>query len=169
MKQITFRIVAGAFALALLASCNSNSNKETKTDTTGVSKVTTVDTGSNMIPAKKNFETTIDGKQTDLYVLKNHNGMEAAFTNYGGRLVSLLVPDKSGKMTDIVDGFNSVEGYVKSTSPYYGATIGRYGNRIAKGQFTLDGKKYQLSVNNLSLIHISEPTRQAEISYAVFC
>lgn len=148
MKQKPFRIVAGAFALALLAACNSNSNKETTTDTTGVSKVTTVDTGSTKIPAKKNFETTIDGKQTDLYVLKNHNGMEAAFTNYGGRIVSLLVPDKSGKMTDIVDGFNSVEGYVKSTEPYYGGTIGRYGNRIAKGQFTLEGKKYQLSVNN---------------------
>lgn len=148
MKQKNIRIMAGAFALALLASCNSSSSKETTTDTTGVSKVTTVDTGSNVIPAKKNFETTIDGKPTDLYVLKNHNGMEAAFTNYGGRVVSLLVPDKNGKMTDVVDGFNSVEGYEKSTSPYYGATIGRYGNRIAKGQFTLEGKKYQLSVNN---------------------
>jgi aldose 1-epimerase len=74
--------------------------------------------------------------------------MQAAFTNYGGRLVSLLVPDKNGKMTDVVVGFKNVQDYVKSTEPYYGATIGRYGNRIAKGQFSLDGEKYQLSINN---------------------
>ncbi|MGN6530953.1 MAG: aldose epimerase family protein [Ginsengibacter sp.] len=149
MKKIA--VILSAFAIASLAACNSsNSSKETKTDSTSTSsRPTSVDSaGNHLNPDKKNFEATIDGKQTDLYVLKNHNGMEAAFTNYGGRLVSLLVPDKNGKMTNVVVGFNSVEGYEKSTEPYFGATIGRYGNRIAKGKFTLDGKQYPLSINN---------------------
>ena len=94
------------------------------------------------------FEKTIDGKQTHLYTLKNKNGITATFTNYGGRIVSLLVPDKTGKLTDVVLGFESVEGFEKSTEPYYGATIGRYGNRIAKGKFKIDGKEYQSSINN---------------------
>lgn len=94
------------------------------------------------------FEKTIDGKQTHLYTLKNKNGITATFTNYGGRIVSLLVPDKNGKLTDVVLGFESVEGFEKSTEPYYGATIGRYGNRIAKGKFKIDGKEYQSSINN---------------------
>lgn len=149
MKKMA--IIFSAVAMASLASCNSsNSSKETKTDSTSTNSnvVATDTTGNHSIPDKKNFETTIDGKQTDLYVLKNHEGMEAAFTNYGGRLVSLIVPDKNGKMTDVVVGFNSVEGYEKSTEPYFGATIGRYGNRIAKGKFALDGKQYQISINN---------------------
>jgi len=94
------------------------------------------------------FKKEIDGKQTGLYILKNANNAEAKFTNYGGRLVSLLVPDKNGKMIDVVVGFSSVEGYEKSTEPYFGATIGRFGNRIAKGKFSLDGKKYTLFKNN---------------------
>ena len=69
-------------------------------------------------------------------------------TNYGGRLVSLLVPDKNNKLTDVVAGFSDIEGYQQSTEPYFGATIGRYGNRIAKGKFSLDGKTYQLFTNN---------------------
>ena len=94
------------------------------------------------------FEKTIDGKQTHLYTLKNKNGVVATFTNYGGRIVSLLVPDKNGKLTDVVLGFESVDGFINSTEHYYGATIGRYGNRIAKGKFKLDGKEYQSSINN---------------------
>lgn len=98
--------------------------------------------------SKDSFQQTIDGKRTDLYVLKNKNNAEASFTNYGGRLVSLLVPDKEGKLTDVVVGFSSAEQYKKSTEPYFGATIGRFGNRIAKGKFTLDGKAYTLFTNN---------------------
>ena len=101
-----------------------------------------------MIPGKKGFEDTVDGKNTDLYILKNHNGMTAAITNYGGRLVSLLAPDKNGKLTDVVVGFSSVKDYMNSTEPYFGATIGRFGNRIAKGKFSLDGKQYTLFRNN---------------------
>ena len=94
------------------------------------------------------FQKEIDGKKTNLYVLKNKNNVQAAFTNYGGRLVSLLVPDKDGKLVDVVVGFDSVDGFVNSTEPYFGATIGRYGNRIAKGKFSLDGKQYTLALNN---------------------
>ena len=138
--------MAAAFAFASLASCNnSSSGNAANSDSTMNSTDSPM---VSLIPDKKNFETTVDGKQTDLYVIKNHNGMEAAITNYGGRLVSLIVPDKNGKMTDVVVGFNNVEGYQKSTEPYFGATIGRYGNRIAKGKFSLDGKQYQLSINN---------------------
>jgi len=144
-------IILSAFAIAFLTSCNSSSStEETNTDSLSTnSNIASGDSvGNHFIPDKKNFETTIDGKPTDLYILKNHNGMEAAITNYGGRLVSLLVPDKNGKMTDVVVGFKSVEDYQNSTEPYFGATIGRYGNRIAKGKFSLDGKSYTLFLNN---------------------
>ena len=94
------------------------------------------------------FDSTIDGKKTGLYTLKNAKNAEAKFTNYGGRLVSLTVPGKDGKMVDVVTGFGSVADYEKATEPYFGATIGRFGNRIAKGKFSLDGKQYTLFTNN---------------------
>ena len=74
--------------------------------------------------------------------------MTATFTTYGARLISLSVPDKNGKTTNVVLGFDSDSAYAHSTEPYFGAAIGRYGNRIAKGKFTLDGKGYQLTINN---------------------
>ncbi len=151
MKIKSISIVATALAFVSFASCNnSTSVNEKNTDSTSNISDTNnaIMNNENTMLDKKNFETTIDGKQTDLYVLKNHNGMEADITNYGGRLVSLMVPDKNGKMTDVVVGFKSVDGYVNSTEPYFGATIGRYGNRIAKGKFTLDGKQYTLFTNN---------------------
>ncbi|WP_039867012.1 aldose epimerase family protein [Pedobacter sp. BAL39] len=94
------------------------------------------------------FSSTIDGKKTGLYTLKNAKNAEAKFTNYGGRLVSLTVPGKDGNMVDVVTGFGSVADYEKATEPYFGATIGRFGNRIAKGKFSLDGKQYTLYTNN---------------------
>jgi aldose 1-epimerase len=100
------------------------------------------------LPDTTAYAKTINGKQTHLYILKNKHGMEAAITNYGGRVVSILVPDKAGKLTDVVLGFDSVSGFQKSTERYYGATIGRYGNRIAKGKFKIDGKEYQSTINN---------------------
>lgn len=96
----------------------------------------------------KSFQKTIDGKKTGLYILKNRNKAEAAFTNYGARIVSLFMPDKNGELKDVVLGFSGVEQYRKSTEPYFGAIIGRYGNRIAKGKFTLDEKTYSLFINN---------------------
>lgn len=94
------------------------------------------------------FGDTIDGKPANLYVLKNSRGACAAITNYGGRIVSLVVPDKSGKPTDVVVGFKTVQDYVQAAEPYFGALIGRVGNRIAKGKFSLDGKVYSLFANN---------------------
>jgi len=99
------------------------------------------------IPSAANFEETIDGKPVHLFYLKNKNGAEAAITNFGGRLVSLRVPDRQGKMTDVVVGFNSLKDYQRAGS-FYGASIGRYGNRIARGTFTLAGNTYTLPINN---------------------
>ncbi len=93
------------------------------------------------------FGTAPDGKSVMLYTLRNAAGMEAKITNYGGIIVSLTAPDKNGKYDDVVLGYDSLAGYVRVT-PYFGALIGRYGNRIGKGQFTLDGKAYQLTVND---------------------
>jgi aldose 1-epimerase len=93
------------------------------------------------------FHWTIDGSQVDLYTLKNSNGLEATITNYGGIVVSLTVPDKNGKLGDVVLGYDTLNDYIGNT-PYFGALIGRYGNRIAKGRFTADGVEYQLAQNN---------------------
>ncbi|MEI8114368.1 MAG: aldose epimerase family protein [Bacteroidia bacterium] len=95
----------------------------------------------------KDFQKTIDGKATNLYFLKNGN-IQAAITNYGGRIVGLCTPDKTGKMGDIVLGFSSIDGYLKAKEVFYGALIGRVGNRIAKGKFTLEGQEYTLPCNN---------------------
>lgn len=102
------------------------------------------------LPPASGFERTIDGKATHLYTLKNKKGMEVALTNYGAHLVSALVPDKAGKLVSVVLGFDDIEGFQKSASSYYGGTIGRYGNRIGGGKFTLDGKEYHLFQNNNS-------------------
>ena len=96
---------------------------------------------------KEGFGTTPDGKAVDLYTLTNASGMEARVITYGGIILSLQVPDKDGKLGDVVLGYDNLDGYLK-VSPYFGAIIGRYGNRIAKGKFTLDGKDYTLATNN---------------------
>ena len=96
---------------------------------------------------KTSFGKTSDGENVDLYTLRNAHGLEAKITNYGGILVSLKVPDRNGKFDDVVLGFNDFDSYLKN-GPYFGALIGRYGNRIAKGRFTLDGVEYKLAVNN---------------------
>lgn len=100
------------------------------------------------MPDKKSFEQTIDGKATELYVLKNKNNVRASVTNYGGRVVSLLVPDKNKNFTDVIMGYDNVQAYAKKGEGYFGALVGRYGNRIAKGKFELDGKQYTLATNN---------------------
>ncbi|MDJ1469385.1 aldose epimerase family protein [Cytophagaceae bacterium DM2B3-1] len=93
------------------------------------------------------FGTLPDGKAADLYTLRNASGMEVKITNYGGTIVSWTAPDKDGKYEDVVLGCDSLDGYLKGV-PYFGALIGRYGNRIGKGKFTLDGKTYTLATNN---------------------
>ncbi|MDR2815393.1 MAG: galactose mutarotase [Proteiniphilum sp.] len=96
---------------------------------------------------KSDFRTEVNGDSTDLYVLKNANGVEVAVTNYGGRIVSVMVPDRDGKLQDVVLGFDNVEDYININNNF-GATIGRYGNRIAHGKITVDGVEYQLPQNN---------------------
>lgn len=132
-----------AGCMLLFAACNPSGQQKGNADSAAV------DTAKQAaLPEKGAFEKTVDGKPTSLYVLKNARGMEAAITNYGGRLVSLLVPDQSGKLTDVIVGFDSVDGFQHSTEPYFGATIGRYGNRLAKGKFSLAGKNYKIFTNN---------------------
>lgn len=94
------------------------------------------------------FEKNVDGKQTGLYILTNKNGCEVTVTNYGAKIVSLMVPDKNGTLTDVVTGHQTIDGYLTSEEPYFGAVCGRVANRIAKGRFTLDGKEYTLAINN---------------------
>ncbi len=94
------------------------------------------------------FGATPDGTPVSLYTLKNKNGVEARIMTYGGIIQSLKVPDKNGQFGDVVLGYDSLNGYVTNT-PYFGALIGRYGNRIAKGHFTLNGVTYTLATNNV--------------------
>src|SRR3546814_12883977 len=94
------------------------------------------------------FAQEVDGKQVGLYFLKNKNGLEMAVTNFGAKVVALAVPDKNGNFEDIVLGYDNLDGYLNSGEKYFGAAIGRYGNRIAGGKFTLNGKEYILAKNN---------------------
>jgi len=95
----------------------------------------------------KPFGQTKDGTEVFLYTLRNAKGAEARISNYGGLVVSLKVPDRDGKLGDVVLGYDQLSDYIKET-PYFGALIGRYGNRIARGKFTLDGHQYLLATNN---------------------
>ena len=97
---------------------------------------------------KNDFQKTVDKKQVGLYILTNKNGLEMSVTNFGAKIVSLHVPDRDGKMTDVMLGHNTMDEYLTSKEPYFGAVCGRTGNRIANGRFTLEGKEYQLAVNN---------------------
>ena len=98
---------------------------------------------------RKDFQTVVDGKNTDLFILKNKNGLEMTVTNYGARVVEFFVPDRNGKFEDIVLGHDNIEKYINFTGErFLGATIGRFGNRIADGKFTLDGVNYQLTIND---------------------
>lgn len=94
------------------------------------------------------FQTTIDGKKTDLYILKNHVGNEIAITNYGGAIAAIMVPDKDGKLANVIQGHDNIQDVIDSPEPYLSTLIGRYGNRIAKGKFHLHGKEYNLPINN---------------------
>ena len=94
------------------------------------------------------FDHVIDGKKIQLFSLKNKAGIHCEITNFGGRVVSLWTPDKNGSFDDIVLGYDHFQGYYGSNEKYFGALIGRYGNRIGKGSFLLNGKQYYLQRNN---------------------
>ncbi|HTV75475.1 MAG TPA: hypothetical protein VMD57_00645, partial [Candidatus Baltobacteraceae bacterium] len=102
---------------------------------------------SNGTISRSSFGKTSDETPVEIYTLRNHRGMEARIMTYGGTIVSLKTADKAGGFDDVVLGYDNLDGYLKS-SAYFGAIIGRYGNRIAGGKFELDGKTYNLAVNN---------------------
>jgi aldose 1-epimerase len=144
MKLILKNYLAPFLAVSILylTACNQSVKKTSATSNM------TDSTTQLTLPPSTGFEKTIDGKHSHLYILKNKNGVQAAITNYGAHLISLAVPDKTGKLTDVVIGFDDIDKYKDALSAYYGATIGRYGNRIAKGHFVLDGRRYDLFINN---------------------
>ena len=124
------KLCVWAVAALLMAACTPKAEK-------------TTDSGL----LQSNFQMEVDGKKTDLYTLRNKNNMEVCVTNFGGRIVSVMVPDKDGKMQDVVLGFDSIQDYISKPSDF-GASIGRYANRINQGRFTLDSIEYQLPQNN---------------------
>lgn len=97
---------------------------------------------------KKDFRTTVNGKQTDLFILRNSKGCEVAVTNYGGAIVAIMVPDKDGQLANVIQGHSNIEGVINSAEQYLSTLIGRFGNRICKGHFVLGGKEYQLALND---------------------
>ncbi|WP_276166543.1 aldose epimerase family protein [Zobellia alginiliquefaciens] len=135
-------LIACSLASAISISCN---QKKKEKMTESVSKTPSAKYAQNINPA--DFTTTIEGDSVKFFVLTNANGMEVTFTNYGQRLVSLYAPDKNGKFDDVVLGFDNLKDY-RAKKNFFGAVIGRYGNRIAKGKFSLDGKTYDLAINN---------------------
>ena len=134
------KLILQCFCLLAFFGCNSAREKN--------SGIATDSSSIQTRQSKAAFQKNIDGKSTDLFILTNKNQAEAAFTNYGARILSLRVPDQLSNLRDVVVGFGSIESYQQSTERYFGATIGRYGNRIAKGKFQLDGKEYSMFINN---------------------
>ena len=133
------RIPLFGLLLLLAYGCGPEGTQTTTTDTTAdttAAQVVTVDT----------FGTSPDG-EASLYTLTNANGMEVDITNYGAIITGIRVPDRDGNMADVAHGFPSLEGYL-GEDPYFGATIGRYGNRIANARFELNGETYQLPAND---------------------
>ncbi len=96
---------------------------------------------------KQPFGTTPQGDRVDLYTLTNRNGMQVTISTFGAAVTTLKVPDRNGQWKDVVLGYDDLQGYLADTA-YFGATVGRYAGRVAKGQFAIDGTKYQLSINN---------------------
>lgn len=138
MKNLTY---LAASALLIASSCgqpNQSSDQQNKTNN--------IEMYSKLDPKK--FERTLPEGDVRFFVLKNKNGIEMTVTNYGGRVLELFTPDRSGKFEDINLGFDNLDDYMERGGGYFGAPIGRYGNRIANAQFTLDGETYDLEANN---------------------
>src|SRR3954469_13229104 len=129
--QKTFRSLslAAACAAFIMAGCSTSSDSHKAANTV------------------EPFGTTTDGKPVNLYTLRNANGFEAKICNYGGIVTTVLAPDRNGRLGDVVLGYDNLGGYLKD-SPYFGCMVGRYGNRIARGKFALNGTTYTLATNN---------------------
>ena len=134
MMKYVKSILGTGVVLSLLAACAPQEPKQELTV-------------SGLIP--EDFKTEVNGKQTDLYVLKNASGMEVCITNFGGRIVSIMVPNKNGEMKDVVLGFSNIQAYLpENNQTDFGASIGRYANRINQGKIVIDGEEIQLPQNN---------------------
>lgn len=134
-KQMKLNRMISLLALIAVVGCT-NKQQETPLEETTLSGLKRTD-----------FQSVVNGDSTDLYLLKNANGMEVTVTNYGGRIVSVMVPDKEGNMQDVVLGYDSIADYMAVNNDF-GATIGRYANRIANGKVTIEGVEYDLPTNN---------------------
>ncbi len=108
-------------------------------------------TGAEWYLAADGFRKTIDGKETDLYRLSNEAGMEVYVTNFGAVIAAIRVPDRNGSLGDVALGFRDLANYTAGSDPYFGAVVGRYGNRIDGGRFTLNGTTYELPINETGL------------------
>lgn len=135
---MTFKSILFSAVVVLMVFSTSCKDKESKSNSMGETK--------NVV-TKTDYGTTSDGKVVHKYSLTNKNGMSVDVITYGGIITSLTAPDKNGEYKNIVLGYDSLSQYIKN-NPYFGAIIGRYGNRIAKGKFVLDGKEYTLETNN---------------------
>lgn len=97
---------------------------------------------------REDFQKEIKGQRTDLYFLSNSKGHEVAVTNYGGSIVAIMVPDKNGKLANVIQGHDCIDDCISSPEPFLSTLVGRYGNRICKGRFIMNGKEYKLTINN---------------------
>jgi len=123
-------LIIPALGALLLVACNSSENK--------------TETSSSKV---ESYGKLPDGREAQIFTLTNKNGVKARITDYGAILVSLEIPDKDGTLADVTFGYDTLEGWLSNES-YFGSTVGRFGNRIANGKFTLDGKEYSLATNN---------------------
>ena len=134
MKNIFTYLI---LSIGLICCKENNNNNDKAKDATKIE-----------LPTQKAFDTILDNQKVSLYYLKNKNGLEVAITNYGGRIVSLLVPNKKAEKTDVIIGPGTIQEFISSKEPYFGAIIGRYGNRIAQGNFSIESKSFKLNKNN---------------------
>jgi aldose 1-epimerase len=137
-KSARKSVMTAVLLLTALGFCSCKKQPGTESETKGRTK---------MDIRKEIFGKMADGREVELYTLTNSNGVKTRIMTYGGIVVSLEVPDRNGKLGDIVLGFDTLEEYLKG-HPYFGSIVGRYGNRIGKGRFTLDGVEYKLATNN---------------------
>lgn len=145
-KKLLLLTLVGSIGATGLSSC-SNEKREADTETTTASN-----DQDRMDIKKEAFGKTKEGQETNLYTLTNANGMQVKISDYGATITSVMTPDKNGEMGNVVLGFDSLGGYMTpeytKSGPYFGAIVGRYGNRIANGKFTIDGQEYTLAKNN---------------------
>ncbi len=140
---IAFKLCA-ILLLIVVIGCRVSENKSKKS--TIVTENIKRKLKTNLNP--KDFQIEIEGNTTNFYVLTNKNGVEVTFTDYGQRLTSLIVPDKNGTFEDVVLGFKTLKTFISAKEKYFGSIIGRFGNRIANGKFSIDGVTYDLTINN---------------------